>query len=1142
MSGNIEKYEEHLKIIKEALEMQNAYLFIGAGFSQNAEPKTVNTETSFKTWPGFMNQLALKLWPNETSDQISSRVAGDHLFIAQLFEEEFGRERFYHELLEAVPYKDYVPSAIHREVMEISDSAKWRGFITTNQDCLIEQTLDELHIFHDVIIDDLDLSTKPSPVKVYKLHGSMESPNSIIFTEEQYRTFENNHPLLHLKIRSIFAENIVVFVGFSLTDTNFKSIVGWVRDILTVNYQKKAYAFIFDKDIDVYTYRYWEKRNIILLPISTAGFLDRGNAYVTGLREYINFFKQSNFQDTNNESTEVIDTIIESIDNLILPGTWEDKKTEELLKILSKFKKYSSDILFNRLVPFFNNIFPDLEASRQLEILLTLYEPSIMFNKINETSLSDLIINLLKNTQEFYDKDFLYKLLADKAEKLFAYGNYDEVKEHVRNSLNSYKDISVSYKNELLYWQICAEKLSFNFNMIKTLLHQIVIDWHNPLWLNRLASIHYFNGDLAIALNYYNRAIESGMQKKDDWNTYTALASKIHLHSNNYSENMKLSRQDEESTIRISNNLRHKLKELDHPTFKQWEKVREIKEQWWTVYKNWKEGLVSESGSFHSFKSEAIYKVYEAIWFHQYNGLPDQSLMGTTFDVITDIFVENNNYEKAASLSLIFGFNKKISALFHYKKISELQDQVYRNIFNQSIMSAKHLIDHCKSQQNSKDLSMLETWIETLLNLWERIFPFLFDKEISEVQGCLYQLKDSITGLGRIFSIRENIIQVMVTCLFYRKDQKILETLIQWIAEMPISFRLIRPLQNVIWNEFRGSKLISSEFLEIVLSVNDIYCCNLIYDWIKEGILEDYQISKVVQHLFIEDRGSIEEKLLLSPLVKEKVDDTLISEIITSGVDKFGKHQSSNDMFLLFYLAKVADKMKEEQINRLIELTEEKIENAQKGKPLSFFTAYSEEEEGITGAFLLLLSNLFLDKKIGMNDVVEKVQKYYKWDRHAYQALEVFAVLDGMKEKIEQQLLSGIQSFNLNTRTEYSYLIGRFMGRVENIDEGNEKLLKHLFFSVFDTSVEVSSEAIRAFAFIASENSSVISKNMLIDIINIVKDTLSRKHVGYLTNLAFFLKEVSKLEKLEDEQAVIVKETINKLKNMPYANVRRELL
>lgn len=66
-------------------------------------------------------------------------------------------------------------------------------------------------------------------------------------------------------------------------------------------------------------------------------------------------------------------------------------------------------------------------------------------------------------------------------------------------------------------------------------------------------------------------------------------------------------------------------------------------------------------------------------------------------------------------------------------------------------MSAKHLIDHCKSQQNSKDLSILETWIETLLNLWERISPFLFDKEISEIQGCLYQLKDSITGLGRFF-------------------------------------------------------------------------------------------------------------------------------------------------------------------------------------------------------------------------------------------------------------------------------------------------------------------------------------------------------------------------------------------------------
>lgn len=265
-------YIEHLNEIREALSQRNAYLFVGAGFSKNAVPKTADVQSSFKTWPAFMEQLAYKLWPGIEGKDLERKIAGNHLYVAQLYGEEFGTSAFYKELLHAVPYKDYVPSTIHSKLIGMDG---WKGFITTNQDCLVEQTLEQLHIYHDVVISDLDIATKPAKTKVFKLHGSMERPESIIFTEEQYRTYEQNHPLLHVKVRSIFAEHCVIFVGFSLNDPNFKVIYGWVKDVLQSDYQRKAYAFVFEEEIDPYTKRYWEKRNIILIPILTKGYRNK---------------------------------------------------------------------------------------------------------------------------------------------------------------------------------------------------------------------------------------------------------------------------------------------------------------------------------------------------------------------------------------------------------------------------------------------------------------------------------------------------------------------------------------------------------------------------------------------------------------------------------------------------------------------------------------------------------------------------------------------------------------------------------------------------------------------------------------------------------------------------------------------------
>ncbi|WP_342481307.1 SIR2 family protein [Paenibacillus sp. FSL L8-0340] len=247
------------KHLTEEIAANNAVLFVGAGLSLNALPISDQVTTSFKDWTGFMLQLASKLWEQESHDRekLMERIAGDYLYVTELFKERFGDTQFYKEFLEAVPTQDYQPSELHRQLLDLP----WTEYVTTNQDDLLEKTLRQLNTPFHSVIQELDLSTSLHK-RLIKMHGTWERPESLIFSEEDYRNYERKHPLIALKVKQLFAERTVFFVGFGLKDSNFKAIHSWIQNILG-HHQKKAYAYM--PNADEYTKTYWRKRNLVIL-------------------------------------------------------------------------------------------------------------------------------------------------------------------------------------------------------------------------------------------------------------------------------------------------------------------------------------------------------------------------------------------------------------------------------------------------------------------------------------------------------------------------------------------------------------------------------------------------------------------------------------------------------------------------------------------------------------------------------------------------------------------------------------------------------------------------------------------------------------------------------------------------------------
>ncbi len=104
------------------------------------------------------------------------------------------------------------------------------GVITTNYDSFLEDTFNGFTKY--VGQSQLIFSAIHGIAEIYKIHGSIEKPESIIINENDYALFEQKSAYLAAKLMTIFMEYPIVFLGYSISDTNIQNIMKAIVDIL----------------------------------------------------------------------------------------------------------------------------------------------------------------------------------------------------------------------------------------------------------------------------------------------------------------------------------------------------------------------------------------------------------------------------------------------------------------------------------------------------------------------------------------------------------------------------------------------------------------------------------------------------------------------------------------------------------------------------------------------------------------------------------------------------------------------------------------------------------------------------------------------------------------------------------------------
>lgn len=256
-------------------------LFIGSGFSQRY--------ARGPSWKGLLQILAERCPLIDKNFVYYTQTYEDDLLkIGSIFSGKYhewawneGRDRFpieyfesnmpsdifmKHEIAEIL--KDLGPddhgsfgsAELDAEISALK-AISAHAIVTTNYDEIIEKLFPD---YERVISQQILRKPFLAIGEIFKIHGCVSQPGTIVINEADYERFEEDHKYLSAKLLTYFIEHPLVFIGYGANDPNIKKILSDVdRMVRAQEYELVPNIYILERS-DALTENSYPPRDKVL--------------------------------------------------------------------------------------------------------------------------------------------------------------------------------------------------------------------------------------------------------------------------------------------------------------------------------------------------------------------------------------------------------------------------------------------------------------------------------------------------------------------------------------------------------------------------------------------------------------------------------------------------------------------------------------------------------------------------------------------------------------------------------------------------------------------------------------------------------------------------------------------------------------
>lgn len=239
----VEDVTEDIKICIGDMACQ-PILFVGSGFTKRY--------LKGPNWEELLKEIAARCPEIARPFAYYKQRYPDFVDIGSEFSDRYndwawgaGQEQFPKELYEETSspqvYIKYTVTKILKELLatenpclpdeiELLKKIRPHSVITTNYDELLEGIFPD----YEAIVGQRILYANHSSIgEIFKIHGCVSQPESIVLTRTDYEEFVKRKKYLSAKLLAFFAEHPLVFIGYRAEDPNIKAILADIDEILS---------------------------------------------------------------------------------------------------------------------------------------------------------------------------------------------------------------------------------------------------------------------------------------------------------------------------------------------------------------------------------------------------------------------------------------------------------------------------------------------------------------------------------------------------------------------------------------------------------------------------------------------------------------------------------------------------------------------------------------------------------------------------------------------------------------------------------------------------------------------------------------------------------------------------------------------